>query len=301
MKNASFFFSYFILLIFIVFSACQTTDQNSVEYIASINQWQKERIKKLTAADGWTTLTGLHSLKEGSNTFGSAEDMDIQFPKKAPKHIGSFILDSARVVIDLKEDLGVTIDGQEKQITVLKTDQTDAPNIMNWKSIYWFIIKRGDKHYVRVRDTLNVLRQELKSIPHFPIDQKWKIKANFQANKNDSKVTMENVLGMKMDRTIEGTLHFDYDGKNHELVALDGGKEKLFLIIADDSTGDETYGGGRYLYIPRADKNNQTFIDFNQAENPPCAFTKYATCLLPPKENHLAFKITAGEKNYGGH
>ena len=301
MKNVFLLSTYFLVLVLAVFSSCQTTDQNSAAYLTTIRQWQKQRIKKLTAADGWTTLTGLHLLKAGSNTFGSGEDMDIRFPKNAPKHMGTFTLDTTKISVELNEALGITIDGKKLQNTSLKTDKDERPNIMNWQSLYWFIIKRGEKHYVRVRDTMNVLRQELKTIPHFPIDQKWKLPASFQANKNDSKVTMENALGMHLKLPIEGTVLFDYKGKTYQLLAIDGGEDKLFLIIADDSSGVETYGGGRYMYIPRPDENNQTVIDFNKAENPPCAFTKYATCLLPPKENYLPFKITAGEKKYAEH
>jgi uncharacterized protein (DUF1684 family) len=91
---------------------------------------------------------------------------------------------------------------------------------------------------------------------------------------------------------------FELQGKQHHLDVLEGGKDEFFIIIADQTSGNETYGGGRFIYVKHPDANDKVIIDFNKAYNPPCVFTPYATCPLPPGQNVLDVAIRAGEKNY---
>ena len=112
---------------------------------------------------------------------------------------------------------------------------------------------------------------------------------------------MDNQVGMQIETPLEGILTFSYKGEQYTLHALNGGKEDLFVIIADATTDVETYGGGRYMYPKRADENGKVILDFNRAQNPPCVFTDFATCPLPPAENVLSFSVLAGEKVLNGH
>jgi len=110
-----------------------------------------------------------------------------------------------------------------------------------------------------------------------------------------------NVLGMASGETSPGAIVFTVDGQTYRLDALTEPDEpRYFMIIADKTNGKETYGAGRYLYVDPADAGGHVVIDFNKAYSPPCAFTNFATCPLPPEQNRLPFAIEAGEK-YSGH
>ncbi|MCB0637089.1 MAG: DUF1684 domain-containing protein, partial [Lewinella sp.] len=144
-------------------------------------------------------------------------------------------------------------------------------------------------------------RIRLRAIPHFPTDASYRVRATFVPAAAEETVMMRNVLGMELDVEVMGTLQFQLQGKQCTLTALDGGPDEFFLIFSDNTTGDTTYGGGRYLYCPRPDDKGQTIIDFNKAYNPPCAFTDFATCLLPRAEDNLPLALEAGEKSFGDH
>jgi uncharacterized protein (DUF1684 family) len=183
----------------------------------------------------------------------------------------------------------------------LRADTESRTTYMNSGSLTWYLIHRGDKFGIRIKDSLSEQRLTLKSIPHYPINANWKIKAKFIPPYEGATIDIENILGQVSDDPLAGILEFNYQGKNHQISALDGGPEAYFLIIADETTGKETYGGGRYLYVDRADANGVTYIDFNKAYNPPCVFSEFATCPLPPEENYLPFAVTAGEKELPHH
>jgi uncharacterized protein (DUF1684 family) len=113
-------------------------------------------------------------------------------------------------------------------------------------------------------------------------------------------MAIPNILGQIDKEPSPGSVVFNKDGKTYSLETIDAG-DKLWLIFADETSGKETYGGGRFLYIDKPDSTGKTIVDFNKAYDPPCVLTKYATCPMPPKENYLKLRITAGEKVYGEH
>lgn len=219
-----------------------------------------------------------------------------------PDRIGNFYLAGDSVTYDLDAGLQVTCNGQPAHTGTFKTDVDDSTTFLFWESFQWHIIRRGEKFGVRLKDTLHPERMQLATIPGYPVRAKWKKKARFIEARAEDKVSMRNQVDMTLSYPAAGYLEFRHNGKLHRLAALDHGPEWLFVIIADKTTGIETYGGGRYLYVPRPDPNNDLAeLDFNKAQNPPCVFTDFATCLLPPGENILPFKVKAGERVYGGH
>ncbi|MDL5045741.1 DUF1684 domain-containing protein [Oscillatoria amoena NRMC-F 0135] len=119
----------------------------------------------------------------------------------------------------------------------------------------------------------------------------------------DSSRTIEitNVLGQTLQQRSVGTLLFSWKGEQYSIDAIDEGNDEFFIIFGDETNTRETYGAGRYLYVALPEEGDKVIIDFNKAYNPPCAFTEFATCPLPPKQNLLPFSVTAGEKNYGDH
>jgi uncharacterized protein len=164
------------------------------------------------------------------------------------------------------------------------------------------VIDRGGKKALRVKDSAADRRTHFLGLDYFPVDESWRIVARWVPFEKPRLLPITNLLGQTAPEPVPGKAVFERDGKTYELLPIDEGPgEPLFFVIADATSGKETYGGGRFLYADEP-KDGQIVLDFNRAQNPPCAFTPFATCPLPPKENRLPFAVTAGEKHYrGGH
>jgi uncharacterized protein (DUF1684 family) len=272
--------------------------KSSPEYIAEIEQWQDKRIENLKKETGWLNLVGLYWLKEGENSFGSSEENDIQFPQNSPSVIGNITLDDSVVSFKSTNKVNVTIDGKVASESFLKEDLKGEPTIMELGSLRWFIIKRDNRFGIRLRDLESSLLNEFEDIERFPVNDEWKIEAMFEAYNPRKLISIPNILGTVNEEESPGKIIFNKNEKTYYLDAVDAGSG-LFFIFADETSGDETYGGGRFLYTEKADSNGIVLVDFNKAYNPPCVFTMYATCPFPPKQNYLQLKITAGEKMWG--
>ena len=274
--------------------ACQNNSAplTNEGYQDEIAEWRHKRITELKAANGWLSLVGLLKLKEGQNTFGSAPENELVFPDNAPNKMGVIHLENDSIYVKIAESVPIRIKDSLIQEASLSPEN---PAIFEYASLNWNLIERGGQYFIRLRDTLSPARQELTNVPHFPVAPKWRISAKFIPFDPPKTIPVHNELDMDIDHHCDGKLQFEVEGQTHEIWVLDGGPEKYFLIIADLTTGEETYGGGRYLYVPRPDSTGYTTIDFNTAYNPPCVFTKYATCLLPPTQNRLELAVRAGE------
>lgn len=262
--------------------------------------WKTERKAELLGENGWLNLVGLlwiNDEKAYLNQF--SEDSLIISNEIGKKNIGSFqvIHDSVWFVFNPK-----LIKKTKLQLTP-KTLQFPVENYSlrgvyfdRWK---WTVIKRGDNFGVRLRDLKHPALEDFKEIPMYGYAQNWSIPAFFEPKFNQI-IDIPNVLGQMIEWKVMGILKFEIEGEKQEVIALeDGGK--LFVIFADETSGNETYPTGRYLHVKYPDRNGNTTIDFNYSYNPPCAFTAFATCPIPPKENRLNFKIEAGEKVPEGH
>jgi uncharacterized protein (DUF1684 family) len=173
---------------------------------------------------------------------------------------------------------------------------------MQTGDLHWFIIKRGTEYGMRLKDYNYPLLSTFNHIDTYPIDAKWKVKAKWTAYDEPRTVTVHNQVGMELQRPVPGILNFELEGKKYALEPTGSTKYKfLFVMLYDATSGNETYGSGRYLEVPQPNAAGETYIDFNKAYNPPCAFTEFATCLFPHKENRLPIKIEAGEKYTGSH
>lgn len=292
-----------VLIIFLsfIFSSCgeELKEKGDTQYLSDVKEWHNKRIDNLKKENGWLNLTGLYWLKHGENKFGTDRSNDIIFPEgKSPGFIGSLILNDSVVTIKVNKGIDVKCNGVNVTSLELKNDIQGTTNL-ELGSLRWFIIKRGDKYGVRLRDLESPLLKSFKGIETFPINSDWKFEAKLSEYNPPKKVEVPNVLGMVDTSIVAASLTFEKDGVVYKLDPLDAGKQ-YFIIFADETSGKETYGAGRFLYIDKADSAGKIFIDFNKAFNPPCAFTKYATCPLPPKQNYLKLKITAGEKMFHG-
>lgn len=295
----------FSLLILIVLSAFACTQKPTADpnYVKEINEWDAKRVNRLKADDGWLNLVGRFWLEKGESTFGYSQDNDIVIESsKLPEHIGSFIFNDTTVTFKAKDDVEVLLDGKPVKEIVLVDDQKKDMTVLQIGSIKFNLIIRDTLYGIRFRDLNSDLVKNFKGVDRFPIDESWKITAKFEAYNPVEEIDVPNVLGQISKEKCPGAVVFERDGKTHRIDAVDEGGDRLFLIIADQTSGEETYGGGRFMYVDKPDSTGTILLDFNKAYNPPCVFTKYATCPLPPLQNYLKLKIEAGEKVYGeGH
>ena len=266
-------------------------------YAKELTQWQEKRWADLKSETGWLTLVGLFWLKDGENKFGSDPANTITLPKDklAPK-AGSLWLKNGVVTLEANQP-GITLEGKEVKSIELKSDAEDHPTVLQLGSLTLQVIKRNEKLGLRVKDSQNADRLNFKNTEFYPADLKWRIEAQFEPYHPPKPMPIMNVLGMETAEASPGAIKFSVDGKEYRLDAITEKDEpRLFMIIADQTSGKETYPAGRYLYVDPPDTAGRVIIDFNKAYSPPCAFTKFATCPLPPRQNRLPFRIEAGEK-----
>lgn len=292
------YISIFIILVSILIG-CKKASEENPDYVKEINEWHQKRIERLKAPDGWLNLVGRTWLKPGINKFGSAKDNDVIIEsEKVPAYMGEFILKDSIVIMKVYEGIEVLLEGKPVKEIIMIDDQKKDMTVFQYGTIKWNLIIRGNKYGIRFRDLESPLVKNFKGIERFPVNSAWKFVARFAAYKPPKKIFVPNVLGQIEEEFSPGAVVFEKDGKTFRIDAIDAG-EKLFLIIADETSGEETYGGGRFLYVDKPDSSGNLILDFNKAYNPPCVFTKYATCPLPPEQNYLKLRIEAGEKNYG--
>lgn len=299
--------SFFALLaLAMMVSACARQSQNQVTkvdenaYRQEIDKWHNERTSQLRSEDGWLSLVGLFWLKEGENRLGSDPSNQIVLPQgKAPQHAGSLWVDKGAVRLEAQPQAGITSDGKPVDKLALQSDAEGNPTMLQLGTLSFHVIKRGDQLGVRVKDKENPARTKFAGLDYYPVALNWRIDARFEPYNPPKKIPIVNVLGMVEEQPSPGRIVFDAGGKTYSLDAIsEEGSKELFVIFKDETSGKETYGAGRYLYTDPANASGTVLLDFNKAYNPPCAFTTYATCPLPPSQNKLALRIEAGEKKY---
>jgi uncharacterized protein (DUF1684 family) len=226
---------------------------------------------------------------------------------KAPAVAATLIRHGNKVQIKAPDNSGITADDLPlpSEPLTLRSDADGGdkgPTMLHLGPLTFFIIQRGDKVGVRVKDSKSAALSAFKGLEYFPVQPAWHVEARFEPANPPRKIAIANILGQVAQEDSPGTVVFDWQGKTYRLDALKGDdKGGLFVIFADQTNGKETYGAGRFLDTDPP-KDGKVAIDFNTAYNPPCAFTPFATCPLPPAQNRLALRVDAGEKKYGdGH
>jgi len=271
-------------------------------YKASVESWRKEREDDLRSEDGWLTVAGLFWLKEGENSFGTDPSNAIVLPKgSAPAHAGVFVFKNGKTVIRVEGGAPVILDGKAVRAQEVKADQPGPPDKLALNALTMYVIKRGDRYGIRLKDKKNPNRIEFKGLQWYPIADSYKVIADWVPYDPPHKIPIANVLGQTEDATCPGYASFTMNGTKIKLEPLgEPGDKELSFIISDGTSGKETYGAGRFLDTD-GPSNGKLLIDFNKAYSPPCAFTEFATCPLPPKQNRMAVRIEAGEKYTARH
>lgn len=293
-----------ILLLFNVLAVADVKEvsPSALPYDKEIEKWRGDRLTSLKSETGWLTLVGLFWLKPGVNKFGSDPDDEIVLPgDHVPKVAGSFNLDDKGVRLEVAPGVELLSAGKKVTSMQIHSDAEENPTVLNLSTLNLYLIKRVDRFGIRVKDKASPARKQFSGLEYFPVDLKWNVDARFEKYSPAKKIPIVNVLGMIDNVDSPGAIVFEQNGQSYRLDAIpEEGENKLFIIFSDTTSGKETYGAGRYLYTPLPDAKGHILIDFNKAFNPPCAFTSYATCPLPPPQNKLKVRIDAGEKKYTG-
>jgi uncharacterized protein len=271
-------------------------DQVEQNYAARLHEWQLRMEAGLRAEDGWLTVVGLDWLEAGDNTVGSAPTSDVTLPNAAvPAEVGVLRLENGRVTLHVTTDEPVLVNGQPAKTAMLNDDHSDLLTNVQIASVTFFIIKRGDQYAVRIRDTQSHARQTFRGRAWFPADESYRVVGRFIPHASNQTIQVESANGPDTILENPGRVEFELHGQHLSLEAADGGKGQLWFIFRDATSGVSTYSASRFLKAPFTE-DGTVDLDFNKAYHPPCAFTDYATCPLPPRENRLTITIEAGEK-----
>ncbi|MGD0774511.1 MAG: DUF1684 domain-containing protein [Candidatus Solibacter sp.] len=264
------------------------------QYRAQVEQWRQQREAALKADGGWPTVTGLFWLKEGDNTVGSDASNDILLPDGSPGRLGTIRIQSGQAAFTAAGP-GVTLNGKPVSQTEVRPVASDA---LVAGPLQLLVIKRGERLALRLKDNNSKARREFTHLSWYPVAEDWKIKAKFIPAASPAKIVFDTIIGEQETSESPGYVEFERGGVTYRLQAAAQGR-RLFFVLRDQTSGKSTYAASRFLYAD-APQDGSVILDFNKAENPPCAFTPYATCPLPPPQNRLALPITAGERKYEG-
>lgn len=287
-------------------------------HVAAVQAFADARVAELSAPDSWLSLIGLHWLPEGESTVGSAPDNDVVLPPKAAPRVGTVIVDGTDVrwrtepgsrvtqgvdsTLDLLAGSGAVPPDTAHDPTVEEADLTASPGegkfvVLRHGDLNWIAIHRGDRMALRVRDNASATYATFDGIDRYPTAEAWRVTARWVPH--DKTVAVPNFVGTVAEVASPASVEFWIDGRRMTLDVPGSGQHgRYMLVFADSTSGHETYGGGRFLWIDGPDAKGRVVVDFNLAYNPPCVWTEFATCPLPTRDNRLPVAIEAGEKNW---
>lgn len=283
-----------------ILASAQTVPVVDPAYQASIEKWKAEMAEDLK--QNWLPLAGLFWLKPGENTFGADSGNAFVLPKNSsPAKGGSFVLQDKVVTVKFASGVTATISGKPAVTARLDSDRTDHPSEIELGTLRMHVIERGDRVGIRVKDLDSPAVKNYRGAEFFPLNPAYKVTATWIPSDGKKTVDVPNVLGDITPTPVAGEARFKINGQDITLQALGGDPTQgLFFIFKDLTSKTDTYPPGRFLQTD-AVVNGTVVLDFNEAYNPPCAVTPYATCPLPPRENQLAVAIPAGEKYVRSH
>jgi len=289
-----------LLITVLIMTGCRdraAENQIPENYFEDLTSWKQNRDERLRSPTGWVNLVGLYWLKEGENTFGSNEDNDVVFPEYAHGNIGTITLTDSILSYEASAEVDVIVDSTIQAKAVVYDAGNEIFRPMQWERYRWFIIERSGNYGIRLRDLESEYMYEPMNISYYEWSEEWRVNATYREFEEPLTLSIDNIVGYSFDEEFEGEFVFEIDGEMYSLLPSLG-EESSFIMFADVTSGDETYGAGRYLVAGLPDENNKVIIDFNKAYNPPCAFTDFATCPLPPMANILGIPVRAGEMEF---
>jgi uncharacterized protein len=285
------------LLLFLVLCAAATgAFALDAEYVKSVQDWRAQAETSLRKDNGWLTLAGRYVMKPGVNTFGTGAVNDIVFPPGlGPARMGTVTVGPEHVVVKLAPGVTMTQDGFDMTEKSLDT----GPDNRDWVTLgraAFHVIEHDGQYILRLADNASAVRKRFVARTWFEVNEKYRVTAKFVAYTPPRKISIVNVIDEVSEEPAPGYVEFTLDGKPYRLDAV-GDDDGLFFVFRDATAGRQTYGSGRFLYVDKKPASGESLVlDFNRAYNPPCAFSEFTTCPLPPKQNILKVPIEAGEK-----
>lgn len=256
--------------------------------VNDLQAWQRERQAELAAPSSWLGLIGLFWLQPGINRVGSTEESEVVLPAGLPEQ--------GKILWEAGEAVWQPAEGPEQ---ILKTDLDGAPTVVDIGHLSFFVVDREGQLAVRLRDREWAQRAPFAGLAYFPFAADWVVDAAWEAIDPPLVMEVPNVSGDLKTVSVSHRAVFEHAGDAVALLPMSVGENEVFFVFRDRTSGKESYGAGRFLKAP-VPENGRIRLDFNRAYNPPCAFTPFATCPLPPPENWLSFEVRAGEKKYAG-
>ena len=263
-------------------------------YKAEIEQWRKEREANLRKDNGWLSVAGLFWLKNGENRVGTATSDEVALPpQSAPARVGSLLFRNGKTVFSAESGVDVRVAGKPVRTLEMKPDVPGPADILTIGALSMFVIERGGRYAIRLRDNNSSIRKQFSGLHWFAVDETWRIRAKWVPYNPPKKIGVLDILGITEQAICPGYAAFTVAGKEYRLEPTEEDGQ-LFFVFRDLTAGKETYPSGRFLDAA-APRDGYVILDVNKAYNPPCAFTPYATCPLPLPQNRLQVRIPAGE------
>ena len=275
--------------------------KNADKWLAEEAAWRAGRDREMRSEESWLTIAGLFWLDEGENTFGASSSNRIELPPgSAPSLGGKFIRKGEKITVEAAPGVSLYCGGKQIARMTIRAGDSTSPDTLTLGDLRMWVIRRGDRYAVRLRDLNAPAFKDYKGLNYFPPSAAFRIEAIFAPYSSPKNIEVEAKIVKRSKLISPGTLKFLWEGREYEFIAFDDEERgTYFLVFGDETNGMETYDGGRFLDF-KIDTGNQAVLDFNHAYNPPCAFTAFATCPLPPTQNRFLFRLEAGEKTYAG-
>ncbi|MBK8617693.1 MAG: DUF1684 domain-containing protein [Anaerolineales bacterium] len=262
-------------------------------YRQNLNEWRAERDLGIRKENGWLALVGLFWLKLGKNYFGSDPKCEIQLPERLPANIGYLEYNGKSVSLRTNTGQKVNVNDKSVDFAILQPDISDNPSFISMDDVRLVIIQRGNRIGVRMWDNQREERRTFPTRTWFDIDENFRVPATYTAYDRPKMAYFPDLTGEKSEFPVEGYLSFEFNGNHYQFDVNKEDDGELFIRFWDQTSKIETYPTGRYLIAD--EENGKLYIDFNKAYSPPCSITNFATCVFAPEQNHLDFRVTAGE------
>jgi len=281
------------IALLLALAGCKEVPVVPDKWQSGVDAFRQKRAESIAGPNGWITLVGRFPLNEGANEIGSKSTAaPLPVDRSAPA-VGTLFIEPSGPRFVTAPGVDVRVDGKPITHTALAGDEPGPATILEHGSLRLHVIQRAGQWYLRAKDREHPARKTFAGLQWYPADPKWRVRARFEPAAKA--VAIENVLKQTVAEQSPGTVSFEVDGTRHTLTALTEG-DGLFLIFRDGTSGKETYPAGRFLNTDPPSADGTVELDFNRAYTPPCAFTEFATCPLPPPENNLKVPIVAGER-----
>ena len=265
-------------------------------YTTEIENWRVKRENALRAPDSWLSLAGLFHLYDGQFTIGSADRNDIVLPASAPAHLGTLEFAAGKAKLSITTDDAVFVDGKSiRQAALIDNGNHKSPTLVTTGTVKFFLHTFGDQFGIRIKDSANPAITDFGGCRWYEVKPEYCVVGKYIANDKPDEIAIQTTVQIADVYRSVGVLEFELNGEPLRLLVQDYGvPNQREVVMRDATSGKSTYPPARFLSV-KINEDGTALVDFNKAYSPPCAFTPYATCPLPPRENILSVAIEAGE------